>query len=169
MVTCAPGDYVNKTVSENGCGAEGQKIFNDWILEPILGAVQSEGFTPCCNIHDKGYGTCEARKDDVDNAFRTCNHRVCDDDVAQRIEGAIKQMKAVYSSPIFGSMAFVTGAGWLTRAAATALAGASALPVLHTKLAVQMCHSSADLVFKAVDLAGCDPYKAGQLQGCECR
>jgi len=54
----------------NGCGAEGGTKFPG----TFLGLVD---FTPCCNEHDKGYGTCGKSKTETDREFLRCMTGKC--------------------------------------------------------------------------------------------
>jgi hypothetical protein len=48
----------------NGCGSYGLKIHSQW-------------HTPCCDVHDKCYGTCGKSRNDCDSEFKKCMARQC--------------------------------------------------------------------------------------------
>lgn len=64
------GNYVPST---NGCGTDG---FN---VEPTF------PLTPCCDVHDRCYGTCGKSKMACDDDFQKCMRRVC-----EKVKGSAK-------------------------------------------------------------------------------
>lgn len=51
----------------NGCGTKGMTIIKNF----------NPQFTPCCNNHDRCYGTCGNSKEYCDNSFKNCMRNTC--------------------------------------------------------------------------------------------
>ncbi|KAL9652064.1 hypothetical protein ABK040_000405 [Willaertia magna] len=73
--TCRAGLFtkprVNFKPKTNGCGPASLGI-----VSKAIGKL-SGSFTPCCNVHDVCYGTCNKDKEQCDFEFRECMFKVC--------------------------------------------------------------------------------------------
>jgi secretory phospholipase A2 len=102
VFTCPTSNLIPKPrpgykATSNGCGPEGMTLQSEF------------EFTPCCDVHDICYGTCQSLRTKCDSAFKLCLHQACGSLTGEKKKECKSQADVYYmTTTLFGGSFFAS-------------------------------------------------------------